>query len=63
MNTIAAIADAVSSLWAAAKMSGAPAQDPAFLERWRAELSEVAGMPACWALEDELAAEREASTP
>ena len=63
MNTIAAIADAVSSLWAAAKVSGAPAQHPAFLEHWRAELSEVAGMPACWALEDELAAEREASTP
>ena len=61
MNTIAAIADAVSSLWAAAKVSGAPAQGPAFLDRWRTELSEIAGMPAYWALEDELAAEREAS--
>jgi methylisocitrate lyase len=57
MNTIAAIADAVSSLWAAAKASGAPAQDPAFLAKWRGELSEIAGMPAYWAMEDELAAE------
>jgi methylisocitrate lyase len=63
MNTIAAIADAVSSLWADAKVSGTPPQDPAFLNRWRAELSEIAGMPAYWALEDELAAERETSTP
>ena len=63
MNTIAAIAEAVSSLWAAAKTSGAPAQDAAFLERWRAELSDVAGLPACWALEDELAAGREARAP
>ena len=63
LNSIAAIADAVSNLWAAAKISGAPAQGPAFLERWRAELSEIAGMPAYWALEDELAAEREASAP
>ncbi|HEX4096427.1 MAG TPA: isocitrate lyase/PEP mutase family protein [Caulobacteraceae bacterium] len=62
MNTVAAIAEAVSGLWAAAKVSGAPAQDPAFLEHWRAELSDIAGMPAYWALEDELAAEREAST-
>jgi methylisocitrate lyase len=61
MNTIAAIAEAVSGLWADARSSGAPAQDPAFLERWRAELADVAGMPAYWALEDELAAEREAS--
>jgi 2-methylisocitrate lyase-like PEP mutase family enzyme len=63
MNTIAAIADAVSGLWASAKISGAPAQDPAFLDRWRAELSEIAGIPAYWALEDELAAEREAPAP
>ena len=63
MNTIAAIAAAVSDLWAAAKTSGAPAQDPAFLERWRTELSEIAGMPAYWALEEELAAERKASAP
>jgi 2-methylisocitrate lyase-like PEP mutase family enzyme len=63
MNTIAAIADAVSGLWAAAKTSGAPAQDPAFLERWRAELTEIAGMPAYWALEDELAAERAEAEP
>jgi 2-methylisocitrate lyase-like PEP mutase family enzyme len=63
MNTVAAIAEAVSGLWAAAKVSGAPAQDPAFLQRWRAELSEIAGMPAYWALEDELAVEREASAP
>jgi 2-methylisocitrate lyase-like PEP mutase family enzyme len=63
MNTIAAIADAVSSLWAGAKSSGAPAQDPAFLKRWRAELSEVAGMPSYWTLEDELAAERGKPAP
>ncbi len=63
MNTIAAIADAVSGLWATAKVSGAPPQDPAFLHRWRAELSEIAGMPGYWALEDELAAERKAPGP
>ena len=63
MNTIAAIAEAVSGLWAAAKVSGAPPQDPAFLNRWRAELSEIAGMPGYWALEDDLAAERKTSTP
>ena len=63
MNTIAAIADAVSGLWAAARSSGAPAQDPAFLKRWRAELSDIAGMPAYWALEDELASEHGKPTP
>ena len=63
MNTIAAIAEAVSGLWAAAKVSGAPPQNPAFLHRWRAELSEIAGMPGYWALEDDLAAERKTSTP
>ena len=63
MNTIAAIADAVSNLWAAAKVSGAPPQDPAFLDRWRAELSQIAGMPDYWALEDELAAEQKAAAP
>jgi 2-methylisocitrate lyase-like PEP mutase family enzyme len=63
MNTIAAIAEAVSKLWAAARAEGAPAQDPAFLKFWRAELSDIAGMPAYWALEDELAKGREGQRP
>ncbi|MDB5444837.1 MAG: carboxyvinyl-carboxyphosphonate phosphorylmutase [Phenylobacterium sp.] len=53
-NTMAAIAQAVSDLWRGAAETGAPAQDAAFLQRWRAELSEIAGMPAYWAIEDAL---------
>ena len=63
MNTIAAIADAVSSLWSSVQATGGVPQDPAFLERWRAELSDIAGLPAYWAIEDELAAARDKVRP
>jgi 2-methylisocitrate lyase-like PEP mutase family enzyme len=56
MNTIAVIADAVSALWTEVRRTGDMPQDGAFLTRWRRELSEIAGMPAYWQIEDELAA-------
>ena len=54
-NTIAAIADAVSSLWSETKASGTIAQDPALLLRMRGELAEIAGMDTYWDIEDDLA--------
>ncbi len=63
MNTVAAIADAVSSLWSSVQATGAVPQAPAFLERWRAELSDIAGLPAYWAIEDELAAAKSEAKP
>jgi len=54
-NTIAAIADAVSRLWADAAATGAILQDPALLLRMRRELAEIAGMEVYWDIEDDLA--------
>ena len=53
-NTVAAIAEAVTNLWRGVAETGAPDQDEAFLVRWRKDLSEVAGMPEYWSLEDRL---------
>lgn len=54
INTIAAVAMAVSSLWTALRETGDVPQDAATLVRMRRELSEIAGMPAYWQIEDEL---------
>lgn len=53
-NTIAAIAVAVSDLWAEFAKTGDIAQSDALLLRMRGELSEIAGMPVYWKLGDEL---------
>ena len=55
-NTIAAIAEAVSTLWATMRDTGDIRQEGAFLTRMRHELAEIAGMQKYWDIEDELAA-------
>ncbi len=54
-NTIAAIAVAVSDLWATLKETGDIKQEGALLTRMRRELAEIAGMETYWKIEDELA--------
>ncbi len=54
-NTIAAIADAVGSLWAEAARSGRIAQPDTLLVPMRRRLSEIAGLETYWNIEDDLA--------
>jgi 2-methylisocitrate lyase-like PEP mutase family enzyme len=53
-NTIAAIAESVSSLWQTFSAQGRPLQSDALLKRMRPELADVAGMRTYWDIEDEL---------
>jgi 2-methylisocitrate lyase-like PEP mutase family enzyme len=57
-NTIAAIAESVSSLWETVKGTGKVLQSDALLKRMRPELSEIAGLRTYWDIEDELSGER-----
>ncbi len=54
-NTIAAIAEAVTGLWGAARATGTIRQDSTLLRRMRRELAEIAGMETYWDIEDDLA--------
>ena len=54
-NTIAAIAETVSELWKTVKATGDVPQDAALLRRMRPELSEIAGLPTYWEIDDALA--------
>jgi methylisocitrate lyase len=54
-NTIAAIADAVGSLWDEAARSGRIAQPDALLVPMRRRLAEIAGLETYWNIEDDLA--------
>ena len=54
-NTIAAVADAVTTLWQEAAASGRINQPDAMLVRMRRELAEIAGMETYWDIEDDLA--------
>ncbi len=57
-NTIAAIAESVSSLWATVRDTGKIPQSDALLKRMRPELSEIAGLRIYWDIEDELSGDR-----
>jgi methylisocitrate lyase len=54
-NTIAAIAEVVSCLWARFSVTGRIDQSDALLARMRPELAEIAGMTEYWDLADDLA--------
>jgi methylisocitrate lyase len=51
-NTIAAIADAVTALWAEVKSTGDLPQSDALLERMRGEMQHIIGMQTYWDIED-----------
>jgi 2-methylisocitrate lyase-like PEP mutase family enzyme len=55
INTIAAVALTVSSLWTTLRETGDVPQDAATLIRMRRELAEIAGMQTYWDIEDALA--------
>ncbi len=54
-NTIAAIAEIVSSLWSRFSVTGRIDQSDALLKRMRPEIAELAGMADYWDLADDLA--------
>lgn len=56
-NTIAAIAEAVSALWAHAQASGEIAQADDLLLRMRGELQAIIGLDAYWDIEDRTGAD------
>jgi 2-methylisocitrate lyase-like PEP mutase family enzyme len=51
-NTVAAIADAVTALWAEVRTTGDLPQSPALLGRMRDEMQHIIGMQTYWDIED-----------
>jgi 2-methylisocitrate lyase-like PEP mutase family enzyme len=56
-NTIAAVADAVTRLWAHMSSTGEIPQSDALLLRMRGELQDIIGMQAYWDIEDQIEAD------